>query len=105
MLTRSATTIAAARRFHASALRAQQQHHTTNPVTSKLKQVDAHFRKIGDETTPESQRTMRTLRRVGVLSVAVALGSLVWALTYVSEPAYEQVDGIVDLGKDVRKTK
>lgn len=75
-----------------------------NPVTLKLKQVDAHFRKIGDETTEESQRTMRTLRRVGVMSVAVALGSLVWALTYVAHPVHEQVDDIADLSHDVRKS-
>lgn len=74
----------------------------TGGVKSKIKEVDAHFRKIGDETTEESQKTMRTIRRLGVGSIGVAVVSLILALKYVLEPDIEEIDEIKDF-RDVRK--
>jgi len=69
-------------------------------VVRKLKAIDSVGRTIGDHKSDLSKATIKWFRRLGAISVAVVLGSLVWASTRV-QPEIEFLP-MEDLSKDVR---
>lgn len=71
-------------------------------VLSKLKDAKAFVDTVADDRTDISKKTLKYVRRIGVLSIFVAVGSVIWSGTMV-DPILEPLEDI-DLS-DVRKWK
>ncbi|ODV80819.1 uncharacterized protein CANTADRAFT_34408, partial [Suhomyces tanzawaensis NRRL Y-17324] len=71
-------------------------------VGQRLKDVNELMKKIGDEKTKESEVTIRYMRKIGMFSILVVLGSIGYASTLGEEPIIETVEDVKDLGKDMR---
>lgn len=69
-------------------------------ILDTAKNLNKKLNRIGDENSPESQKTMRLLRKTGGISIIVVFCSIMWAST-LNEPVVEEAE-VPDLSKDIR---
>ncbi|CUM47032.1 uncharacterized protein AC631_03013 [Debaryomyces fabryi] len=72
-------------------------------IKTSLKQLNKRINRFGEESTRESEITLKILRKIGGVSVIVVLCLILWASTLVDNPVSEPLP-LPDLSKDVRDT-
>lgn len=72
-------------------------------IKQKAKEFNKLLDKIGDESTKESQKTIKVVRIIGAGSIITVLCTLLWAST-LSAPVKETYEEVPDLSKDIRST-
>lgn len=63
--------------------------------------INTFIDKVGNESTKESQRTIKVIRTIGAGSVIAVICSLIWASS-MSAPVKESFEEVPNLSKDVR---